>query len=146
MGHIMTFLKSMPWGSLDNVLLVMVSLLLILVSWRLYNATNRYVDAAKNMAKIGEAQEAGIKEQTGATEQYVKNMQDLINLERLKFLDQLEFFYKNKPDEIKPRFGLDNPQAEDRFLSSLILSRVRLSIKVFDDIIRDSISREKRRA
>ncbi|MFC1713578.1 hypothetical protein ACFL6S_07920 [Candidatus Poribacteria bacterium] len=145
MGSIATFLKSMPWGSVDNVLLIMVSLLLILVSWRLYGATNRYVEAAKNMAEIGEAQEVVIREQIGATEKYVKEIQDLINLERLKFLDQLEFFYKNKPDEIKPRFGLDNPQAEDRFLSGLIQSRVTLSIKVFDDIVRDSMSREKYR-
>ncbi len=145
MGNIITFLKSMPWGSLDSVLLIMVSLLLSLVSWRLYNTTNRYVEAEKNIAKIGEAQEAVIKEQISATEQYVKEIQDLINLERLKFLDQLEFFYKNKPDEIKPRFGLDNPQAEDRFLSGLIKSRVTLSIKVFDDIVRDSMSREKYR-
>ena len=144
LGAIVTSLRTVSWGSLEHIFLLIVGLLLILVSWRLYGATNKYVEAAKSIATIEETQGKIIKEQTTAVQQYVKDIQDLINLERLKFLEQLEFFYRNKPDEIKPRFGLDSPQAEDRFLSRLIQSRVKLSVKVFDDIVRASMSQKKR--
>ena len=139
----MDFLQSISWSTLEGWLLLAVCLLLALVAWRLYGSTQRYIKAAEEMAKIIDTQKEIIKEQKNATEEHVKSNQDLVNLERLKFLDQLEFFYKNKPDEIKPRFGLDNVQAEERFLSELIESRVRLSMKVFGDIVRSAMTRAK---
>lgn len=145
MDAIMRALGSIPWSSLDTILLLVVSLLLILVSWRLYGATNRFIEAAENIARIEEAQEAAIKEQTSVTEQYVRELRDLTNLESLKFLDQLEFFYKNRPEEIKPRFGLDDPLEEERFLANLIESRARLSQKVFGDIVRLPVSKASKR-
>ncbi len=145
LGAIVTSIRTMPWGSLEHVFLLIVGILLTLVSWRLYGATNKYVEAAKNIAAVEETQGKIIKEQTNAVQQYVKDVQDLINLERLRFLDQLEFFYQNRPDEIKPRFGLDSAKAEDNFISRLIESRMKLSVKVFDDIVRASMTQKKRR-
>lgn len=145
MGAIVTSIRTIPWGDLEHMFMLIVGILLVLVSWRLYGATNKYVEAAKNIATVEKAQGAIIKEQTNAVEQYVKDVQDLINLERLRFLDQLEFFYQNRPDEIKPRFGLDSPKAEDTFLTRLIESRMKLSVKVFDDIVRASMTQKNRR-
>ena len=139
----MDFLQSIPWHALEGLFLLAVGLLLALVAWRLYGATQRYIEMTEKMAEIIKTQKEIIKEQKDATKEYVKSGQDLVNLEQLKFLDQLEFFYRNKPDEIKPRSGLDNIQAEESFLSKLIESRVKLSIKAFDDIVRSAMTRPK---
>ena len=142
MSAIASTLRSIPWDGLSGVLLFVVTLLLVLVSRRLYNATKKYATAIEKMAGNGQSRSA--KEETNSTERYMKEMQDLINLERLKFLEQLEFFYKNRPDEIKPRFGLERPQHEQRFLGDLAESRMKLSRKVFEDIVRAAIAGGKR--
>ena len=46
LGAIVASLRTVPWGSLGHVFLLIVGLLLVLVSWRLYGATNKYVEAA----------------------------------------------------------------------------------------------------
>lgn len=133
-----SILSSIPWNGLNGVLLLVVTLLLVLVSRRLYDATKRYAAAIEKMA--GNGQSRPVKEETNSTERYIREIQDLINLERLKFLEQLEFFYKNRPDEIKPRFGLERPEHEQRFLGDLAESRMKLSRKVFEDIVRSAIA------
>ena len=135
-------LSSIPWNGLNGVLLLVVTLLLVLISRRLYDATKRYAAAVEKMT--AKEQSKPVKEETNSTERYIREIQDLINLERLKFLDQLEFFYKNRPDEIKPRFGLERPQHEQRFLGELTESRVKLSRKVFEDIVRSAMAGGKR--
>ena len=129
---------SIPWSSLNAVFLLLVNLLLVLIAWRLYNASRKYISAVEAIASAERDRKTAINEQTGAIKKCTRTTLDLADLERLKFLDQLEFYYKNRAEDVKLRLGLQGPQAEEHFMNGLIKARVGLSRNVFDEIVLDS--------
>ena len=147
MKTITEVLSSMPWSSMNVVFLFVVNLLLVLIAWRLYSASRRYIDAIETIASAEKEQKAAINEQTGAFRQCTKTVSDLADLERLKFLDQLEFYYQNRAEDIKLRLGLQGPLDEERFMTGLAKARVDLSRNVFDDIVLNAttVDRNERR-
>ena len=143
MKTIADVLNSIPWSGLSAVFLLVVNLLLVLIAWRLYSASRQYIDAIETIASAEKERKTAINEQTGAVRQCTKTVSELADLERLKFLDQLEFYYQNRAEEIKLRLGLQGPLAEERFMTGLARARMDLSRNVFDDIVLNATTVDK---
>ena len=135
MQTITDVLNSIPWSDLNVAFLLLVNLLLVLIAWCLFSASRKYINTIEAIASAEKERRINIDEQTGAVRQCTRAILDMADLERLKFLDQLEFYYQNRAEEVKLRLGLQGPEDEERFMTGLARARMDLSRNVFDGII-----------